>query len=68
MLAFLRLDIKEYVEYNPMALFMVSAVLLYLFRDFFQKKKWIDWYMGSVLFINSIVYVLQIFDYLAFAK
>lgn len=60
MLSLLRLDIKAYMEYNPMAFFMVSAVLLFIHRGVLKKKKWIDWYMIIVLSINTVVYIANL--------
>ena len=60
MLALIELDIKGYMEYNPMSIFMFTAVFLFLHRDFLKKKKWIEWYMTIVLLVNSIVYISQL--------
>ena len=63
MLALVRLDIKGYIEYNPMALFMCLIVFLYLHREHVRSvkiKKWIDWSAVVVLAVNSTVYVLRL--------
>ena len=63
MLALMRLDIKGYIEYNPMAFFMFLTVFLYLHREHVKSvkiKKWIDLCAVVVLTVNSIVYFLRL--------
>ena len=63
MIALMRLDIKGYIEYNPMALFMFLVVFLYLHREHVKSvtiKKWIDLCTVVVLTVNSIIYVLRL--------
>lgn len=60
MLSLLRFDINGYIHYNPMALFVVIAVLLMLHRDFFKKKRIIDIYAAIVLTINTIYYIFTV--------
>lgn len=64
MLALIRLDIKGYMEYNPMAVFMFLAVFLYLHREYVKKKKWMDLYVTVVLAVNTIVYILNLIKWL----
>ena len=59
MWALLRLDIAGYVEYNVMAFFMFSAVLIYIHKNVLKKKRWISWYMIIVLSVNTIVYIME---------
>lgn len=55
--ALLRLDIAGYLRYNWMALFLVSAVLLYLYRDCFCRRGAITAYTMAVLGLNSMRYI-----------
>ena len=60
MISLIHFDFKGYVEYNVMAFFMITAVLLLIHRNLFRKSKWINWYSMSVLVVNLLVYFLFI--------
>ncbi len=53
----LRLDLSGYVQYNWMALFLVTAVLLYLHRDCLPHRRAITIYTMTVLGVNSLRYL-----------
>ena len=60
MMSLIRLDFKGYVEYNVMAFFMITAVMLLIHRDVFKRRKWINWYSMLVLAVNLLVYFICI--------
>lgn len=60
MLALVRLDFKGYVQYNPMAFFMVIAVILLIHRNLLRKKKLVDWIFALVVTTNTIFYFIRI--------
>ena len=60
MMSLIRLDFKGYAEYNVMAFFMITAVMLLIHRDVFKRRKWINWYSTSVLVVNLLVYFICI--------
>lgn len=60
MMSLIRLDFKGYVEYNFMAFFMITAVMLLIHRNVFKKKRWIDCYSMLVLATNLLVYFICI--------
>ena len=60
MMSLIRLDFKGYVEYNVMAFFMITTVMLLIHRDVFKKRKWINWYSMLVLAVNLLVYFICI--------
>jgi len=59
MLSLLKLDFEGYLYYNPMAIFLVSAVMLFLFADKFKHKNWIYIYGFAVIAVNLIVYIIK---------
>ncbi|MBQ8281292.1 MAG: DUF2752 domain-containing protein [Lachnospiraceae bacterium] len=64
LIAIFSMDFSAYCQYNFMAPFLVSAVGLYINKDIFFKPKWIEKYLYSVLFINSIYYYSRITSYI----
>lgn len=59
-MALVQLDIKGYVEYNSMAFFMITAVILLIHRNVLGKKKWIDCFSSLVITTNTLVYFIRI--------
>ncbi len=60
MISLIKLDFKEYVKYNPMALFLCIAVILMLNIDFLKRKKLIYIYSISVAVINFIFWIYKL--------
>ena len=60
LISLIKLDFKGYVEYNFMAFFMITAVMLLIHRNIFKKKRWIKWYSMLVLLVNLLVYFICI--------
>ena len=58
--ALLILQIDDYFHYNMMAVFLVLAVWLALNRDFFSRKKAIDFYIYGTLMVNFIYYFIRV--------
>lgn len=58
MMSLIRLDFKGYVEYNVMAFFMITAVMLLIHRNVFKERRWIDCYSMLVLAANLLVYFI----------
>lgn len=56
LVALARLDWAGYVEHNFMAVFLASAVLLYLYRDCFRRSTAITVYTMAVLAVNTVRY------------
>ncbi len=54
----LRLDLAGYFHYNWMALFLVTAVLLYLHRDCLPHRRAVTVYTMAVIGVNSLRYLL----------
>ena len=59
MISLFRADIKSYMTYNPMALPMIVAVLLFIHKRILGNKKWITWFMGISLGMTLVVYVIR---------
>lgn len=59
-MALVQFDIKGYVEYNVMAFFMVTTVILLIHRNIFNKKRWVDWFSIFVILINTFIYFIRI--------
>jgi len=60
MLSLFRLDVKGYMYYNAMALFLVSAVWLYGNRGLFHNQKMISIYTYGVLIANTAYYIFRL--------
>ena len=58
-LSLVRFDVREYMEYNPMAFFMITAAFLLIHRNVLKKNKWIDSYSALVLTTNIIIYFIH---------
>lgn len=59
LLALLRLDFKAYLQYNFMAVFLVSAVWLLIHVRLFRRRKIIYGYCAAVLLVNTAVYIFR---------
>ena len=60
MMSLIQLDFRGYVEYNVMAFFMMTTVMLLVHRNVLKKRRWIDWYSMLVLALNMLVYFIRI--------
>ena len=56
----LYLDIAMYIEYNAMAVFLLSAVVLMFFRSKIRRKTAVDIYVYSVLAVNTVYYTVRL--------
>ena len=61
MLSLLRLDIRSYFKYNAMAFFLVTAVMLAIFKSTQRRSLLIDIYVYSVLVINAVYYAVRLY-------
>jgi len=61
--ALLRLDIESYLQFHPLALFLVGSVWLLFHKDLF-KRKWIIYLFITVtLVLNTILYVIKMYRF-----
>jgi len=61
LLAFARMDITNYLNYNAMALFLVSAVLILISDEVIKLRKTARIYAYTVLAVNLIYYFARLF-------
>lgn len=60
MVSLVRLDFEGYLYYNPMAVFLVSVVFLFVFLEMYKSNRFVLVYGIVVLIINFISYLYRI--------
>lgn len=58
----LQCDFKSYLHYQPMAVFLLIAILLLFHYKIIKYKKFVISYVGIVLFINTALYIVKIYN------
>ena len=53
------LDYDAYISYQPLALFIVAALILFIHRNLFRKKLLIHIFSGIVYIANVIWYITK---------
>ena len=59
LLAFMIFDFKGYIHYHPLAVPLVSAVILMLHLKLIERKKLVYYFVFVVLVFNIILYFLR---------
>ena len=60
MISLLSLDFKGYLYYNPMAVFLISALALFLIIDKLKHKRIVYFYGVSIVIVNFCYYLSKI--------
>lgn len=57
-ISLLRFDFSGYLSYNFMAVFLISAVWLFIHRSLFKNRMAVNGYVFTVLAVNTVRYAV----------